>query len=432
MPLHKLWNTIEPKPGIFDTIIIDEASQAGIDSLILLFLTKNIIIVGDDKQNSPEAVGIREDDLTRLKNEYLKSFIFSDEFRPDTSLFDHAQRAFGNIISLREHFRCVPEIIQFSNNLFYRDMPLIPLRQPPPNRLPPLINSYISDGVCEGEGQYIINRREAEELVNNILNCIKDPRYKNKSMGVIVLQGHAQAQLIEKLLAEKLEPKIIYERKIRCGIPSTFQGDERDIIFLSLVIANNVHYRALNRINDQRRFNVAMSRARDQVWLFHSVKQSDLSPDDLRRKLISYFENPFKEKIFKIKKEIERLESAILYSQRKMGDQPEPYESWFEVDVALELLKKGYKIYPQYEVAGKRIDIVIEGDHDRLAIECDGDFWHGPEQYEKDMIRQRQLERVGWKFCRIRASEFYSNKDNTIEGIITLCDKYNIKPISYN
>ena len=148
MPLHKLWETVDAQPGMFDTVIIDEASQAGIDSLVLLLLAKRVIVVGDDKQNSPEAVGVLEDDIVRLAREHLNQFHFCKEFRPDTSLFDHAERAFGSLISLREHFRCVPEIIRFSNDLCYRDAPLIPLRQAPPNRLPPVMSRFIQEGVC--------------------------------------------------------------------------------------------------------------------------------------------------------------------------------------------------------------------------------------------------------------------------------------------
>lgn len=50
------------------------------------------------------------------------------------------------------------------------------------------------------------------------------------------------------------------------------------------------------------------------------------------------------------------------------------------------------------DFAGKRIDLVIEGNQAQLAVECDGDFWHGPEQDEKDSERQRMLERCGWQF----------------------------------
>jgi len=96
---------------------------------------------------------------------------------------------------------------------------------------------------------------------------------------------------------------------------------------------------------------------------------------------------------------------------------PKPFDSWFEVDVALELLRRGFIVIPQYEVAGKRIDLVVEGGQARLAVECDGDKWHGAGQYEADMQRQRQLERCGWEFFRVRESTFYANKKSALAGL---------------
>ncbi|HXG52850.1 MAG TPA: AAA domain-containing protein [candidate division Zixibacteria bacterium] len=429
MPLHKLWETTDPTPGLFDTVIVDEASQAGIEALALLLLAKRIIVVGDDKQNSPEAVGVLEDDIARLARDYLREFRFRDEFRPDTSLYDHAERAFGNLISLREHFRCVPEIIRFSNELCYTDAPLIPLRQPPPKRLPPLKTKYVNDGFCQGEGQRILNPVEADAIVAALQNCLEDDTYEGKTMGVIVLQGHAQAELIERRLAEMLEPKVREERRLRCGTPATFQGDQRDVIFLSLVVAPNHHFRALTGLPDQRRFNVAMSRARDQVWLFHSVQLHDLSREDLRWKLLNFFYNSDRQPIATPYEELLRLERELRHRSRRTGEQPSPYESWFEVDVALELLRRKYRIRPQVEVAGYRIDLVVEGLDNRLAIECDGEAWHGPDRFDQDMARQRQLERAGWTFVRVRESEFYAARDTSMHRVTEACEELGIRPI---
>jgi very-short-patch-repair endonuclease len=429
MPLHKLWETTDPTPGVFDTVIVDEASQAGIEALALFLLGKRIIVVGDDKQNSPEAVGVLEDDIARLARDHLGDFQFRDEFRPDTSLYDHAERAFGNVISLREHFRCVPEIIRFSNDLCYTDAPLIPLRQAPPKRLPPLKAEFVEKGFCEGDGQRIINRVEAEAIVWRIRACIEDEAYEGKTMGVIALQGHAQAELIEKRLAEMLEPRVREKRKLRCGVPATFQGDQRDVIFLSLVIAPNHHFRALTGLPDQRRFNVAMSRARDQVWLFHSVQLHDLSRDDLRRRLLHFFLSPGQ--AGGLYEELERLEREARRPSRGPGEQPDPYESWFEVDVAKDLLRRKYRVRPQVEVAGYRIDLVVEGLANRLAVECDGEAWHGPEQFEQDMARQRQLERAGWTFVRILESEFYADREIAMRRIIEACEELGIQPIGH-
>ncbi|MEM0203186.1 MAG: DUF559 domain-containing protein [Archaeoglobaceae archaeon] len=99
------------------------------------------------------------------------------------------------------------------------------------------------------------------------------------------------------------------------------------------------------------------------------------------------------------------------------------------MDVALELLRRGYRVIPQYEVSGYRIDLVVEGNENRLAVECDGDEWHGPDTFENDMRRQRQLERAGWKFVRIRASEFYANRQRAVELIEEMCKKLKIYPV---
>jgi very-short-patch-repair endonuclease len=425
MPLHKLWETTDATAGIFDTVIVDEASQAGTEALMLLLLAKRIIVVGDDKQNSPEAVGVEEKDIERLVRDYLHEFGFRHEFRPDTSLYDHAERAFGNLISLREHFRCVPAIIRFSNELCYTHAPLIPLRDPPPDSLPPLKAEFVSEGHCKGDGARIINRAEAEAIVKKVQECIEDKAYQGKTMGVIVLQGHAQAELIERNLAAILEPRVREDRKLRCGVPATFQGDQRDVIFLSLVAAPNHNFRALTGLADQRRFNVAMSRARDQVWLFHSVREHDLSPEDLRLLLLRFFSRPVCDAVYQ---ERDRLEREVRQARRRLGSQPEPYESWFEVDVALELLRRNYRVRAQYEVANYRIDLVVEGLSRRLAVECDGEAWHGPERFQDDMYRQRQLERAGWTFVRVRESEFYADQQKAVDRIVAACEKLDIRP----
>ena len=85
---------------------------------------------------------------------------------------------------------------------------------------------------------------------------------------------------------------------------------------------------------------------------------------------------------------------------------------------------------PQHEVAGRRIDLVIEGGQARLAVECDGDHWHGSDQYEADMDRQRTLERCGWEFFRVRESAFRSNKDAALARLWEMLEERDIRPNS--
>jgi len=193
-----------------------------------------------------------------------------------------------------------------------------------------------------------------------------------------------------------------------------------------MVAAPNEKIGPLTTAAAERRFNVAASRARDQMILFHSVIREDLSTSCLRRRLIEFFESTKPQKIAGIDRD--ELERRASQDNRSVVNPPDPFESWFEVDVALELLRKGFVVLPQYEVAGKRIDLVVEGGQARLAVECDGDQWHGADRYEADMQRQRQLERCGWEFVRVRESAFYSNKERALQELWQALEERNIVP----
>jgi very-short-patch-repair endonuclease len=164
----------------------------------------------------------------------------------------------------------------------------------------------------------------------------------------------------------------------------------------------------LTKPEDERRFNVAVSRAKEQIWLFHSVELEDLSNrDDLRYKLLDHFKNREKRQI---------ISSPLI--ERKPGAQPEPFDSWFEVDVYNDIVREGLNVIPQYKVAkGKyRIDLVaLFPDGTKVAIECDGDKYHGKEQYPQDIMRQKVLERCGWQFFRVRGYEYYTNRKQALK-----------------
>jgi very-short-patch-repair endonuclease len=411
MPLHRVAETVAVQGGAFDVVIIDEASQTGPEGLMLQYLGKQCIVVGDDKQISPEAVGVNVDNVRALMEQFLDDIPFAETLTPTSSLFDQAiVRYGGNRIMLREHFRCMPEIIRFSNDLCYHDTPLLPLREYPPQRLEPILVRHVVDGYREGGANRVINRPEAAAVVKTVIDCLNDPRYAGKSMGVICLQGQAQAQLIEKMLLDAVGPEPFEERHLICGDPYSFQGDERDVVFLSMVAASEGDGRsaALVRESYRQRFNVAVSRAKDQMWLFHSISAHELHPDCMRRRLLEYCYHP-------------RTQS--------LPQDLSLCESEFEREVATELANAGYRVIPQYPAAGKRIDLVVEGTKARLAVECDGDKWHGADRYEADMARQRMLERCGWKFVRVRGSSFYANRQREIARIVKQLDSLDIMPI---
>jgi very-short-patch-repair endonuclease len=194
-----------------------------------------------------------------------------------------------------------------------------------------------------------------------------------------------------------------------------------------MVAALNQPYAARTTTDDERRYNVAMSRARDQAWLFHSVTLADLSPSDMRHRLLTFFQGPAPATIPEC--DIEKLRLAVR-GHRTLENQPPPFDSWFEVDVCLALLERGFSVQPQVEVGYKRIDLVIEGTDGRLAVECDGEFWHGPDAFADDMVRQRQLERAGWTFERVRESAFYADRQAAIDKVVAACLALDVRPWS--
>ena len=90
----------------------------------------------------------------------------------------------------------------------------------------------------------------------------------------------------------------------------------------------------------------------------------------------------------------------------------------------------GYRVAPQVSVAGYAIDMVVEGAHDqRLAIELDGDKYHPPEQWIDDLVRQRTMERMGWRFWRCWGSSYYLDPDSCIDDLVQTLGSLGIEPL---
>ena len=431
MPLYRVAEAVKPGVDLFDVVIIDEASQSGPEALLLAYLAKKMVVVGDDKQISPTYAGVNHEDVNHLRARHLSDIPHSDAYGVHQSFFDLAEIRYQGRIRLREHFRCMPEIIQFSNNLCYASEPLIPLRQYGSSRLSPVVSArHVSDGYIKGTGQSVCNPPEAQAVVDEVVRLSEEDSYRGKTIGVISLLGGHQARLIESLLLSRLGSEVFEERQLACGDAYAFQGDERDVMLLSLVSAptEDRRIRSLTDEASRRRFNVAASRARDQMTLFHSATLNDLSPNDLRFELLQYCQNPSVQRAEYSGKPVAELERLAATANRQSVRPPEPFGSWFELDVFLKLVARGFRVLPQYEVAGYRIDLVIDGMENRVAVECDGDIWHGADKYEADMARQRMLERCGWKFWRLRESAFRMDSEDSLRDLWATLERERVFP----
>lgn len=397
MPLNRVIESIKLSENIFDVIIFDESSQSDIFSLCALMRARRAVIVGDDKQISPETIGVDQSNIYNLIDKYLKDVPQREWFDLQTSLYDTALRVFPSRLMLKEHFRCIPEIINFSNNLSYSGE-IIPLRYPKIHEklYPPINTVKVEDGVRDAAKP--INIKEAECLVDKVVSCCNDSRYSQMTMGIISLLGEAQGHLIESMLREEIGVEEMIKRKLICGDAYSFQGDERDVMFLSMVISNGVKFVPLIRENDVRRFNVAASRARNQMWLFHSVELTDLNVECVRYSLLNY---------------------CLNYSKYAANNENVDYifQSRLQKDIYNVIKNKGYNVIPEVEIGRYKIDFIVEGSRNRVAIICDGDLSKKKYNCKESLEIQLDLERVGWVFYRIRGSEFYYNSERILSKL---------------
>lgn len=401
---------LPPQLGLFDLVIIDEASQSDIWALPAIVRAKKLLIVGDDKQVSPSDIGVRESDTNSLRLRFLNNLPYGQHFLPGSSIYDLGSTMFASdIIRLREHFRCVEPIIAFSNRQFY-DSEIKPLRIPTPSeRLdPPLVDVYVRGGYRQGKTK-IINKPEANAVVEEIRRLSEEGTIGERSIGVVSLLGSEQAKYIQDRLLETLGEERFLRHRIRCGDAMHFQGKEADIVMISMVAAGTITA-ATGRMYEQR-YNVACSRARDRMYVFHSFTRDEVTDVDLRARLLDHLAHPLGES------------SPVDQELRALC------ESDFEREVFDELAQRGYPVVPQVRVGGFRIDLVVEGADDRrLAIECDGDRYHGIDRWMDDMSRQRILERMGWRFWRCWASSWITQRDVCLVDLIEALNTRGIEP----
>jgi very-short-patch-repair endonuclease len=413
MPLSRVVENFDPRTARFDVVIIDEASQSDVMALVALYLGKTALVVGDHEQVSPSAVGQDLGVIQNLIFQYLRNIPNADLYDGQMSIYDLARQSFGGTTCLVEHFRCVSEIIQFSNVISY-DGRIRPLRDASRVHLHPhTIAHRVSGSGRDGK----INRQEALGVASLLAACLEQSEYKKNdagqpmTFGVVSLVGDEQAIEIDNLIRAHISPDRYELHRVLCGNAAQFQGDERDVVFVSLV--DTAEHGSLS-LRDQelfkQRFNVAASRARDQMWIIHSLSpHHDLKPDDLRRQLIEHAEDPA------------RLMSALEEKEKRT-------QSSFEREVMKRLLAAKYRVSPHWRIGTYRLDLVVEGGGNRLAIECDGDRYRPLEKLPEDMERQSVLERMGWTFTRMRSSEFLRNPAGAMKPVFEKLEKMEIPP----
>jgi len=411
MPLSRALESFELGTITFDVVIIDEASQCDVFGLAAFGLARKVVVIGDHEQVSPYAIGFELDRGQGLIDEFLDGIPNKQLYDGKTSVYDLARQAFGGIIRLVEHFRCVPEIIQFSNQLCYGGE-ILPLREASTSQVyPHLIAHRVQGAVAKNK----TNDAEALEVASLITAICRLEEFEGCTIGAICMVGTEQALKIDSILRRRLSAAEYRRRRILCGNASQFQGDERDVVFLSIVdTAAEGETLALRSSDEWKRvYNVAASRARDQLWVVYSMDpHRHLKKGDLRLRLISH-------------------------AERGGGESPNGHSSNVKWDSAFEkslyerLTELRYSVVPKYQIGEFEVDFLINGGAGTKAvISCDGDRIVSEESVLSRMERQFTLERLGWNFIRLRASEYLMDEARAMRKVVRKLSALKIEPLA--
>lgn len=422
---------------IFDIIIFDEASQLKIQQIIpLVYRAKKLVVAGDEKQLPPSG----ESEEREEKFDNTKEIEEIKQLRGYKSFLEFCNNIFSKYQkSLLWHYRSeYEELINFSNHAFYKGQ-----IQVSPNIIRETKNKAI-EWVKIEENAFIEdskNEIEAQRVCEEMHRVLKE--YRGKSLGVIAFTKKQQ-ECIQKFISKKcdkdIEFKNLYEeaqnkenKKERIFISNIdeIQGDERDIIMFSIGYApnkdgkfNGLIVGNLNKEEGQYRLNVAITRAKNKIVVVTSIEPSIFNEIGSKSKGASLLQDYLeycKAVCDNDKAKINRILRKVNSNQsRKYGKNK--CESPFEVEVVDRLIKKEYTVDPQIGCSKYRIDIAIVHPKDKnryiLGVEADGAMYHSAKSAkERDIYRQKFLERQGWKLERIWSRDWWKNKDREIMRI---------------
>jgi len=279
---------------LFDLVIIDEATQCDMASCLpVLQRARRAVIVGDPHQLRHVSF------LSRQRQQRIGEQNELDADQQD--LFPYREKSILDLLSdtisdqqqvlfLDEHFRSMPQIIAFSNEEFYSGALKVMTQRPETVDLHCVRLRHVPDG------QKIrgMNDREAQRLVDEVAQRIEAeadlPDDVCHSMGVLS-PFRDQVDHLSSLLQERLSLRAMNRHEVMVGTAHTFQGEERDVMYLSLVVDRDAHPASFRFLNNPNIFNVSITRARNEQYVFCSVEPKDLSGDTLMGRYLASIAN---------------------------------------------------------------------------------------------------------------------------------------------
>jgi very-short-patch-repair endonuclease len=417
----------------FDLVIFDEASQLPPEDAVgAIARGRQLVVVGDPKQLPPT-------NFFLVTSGQVNAPLTEDGtpmYEDSESILEDFMGAGVPKSRLKWHYRSTHEsLISFSNISFYdSDLYTFPSIETSTERSG-LQFEHVPDGVYEGKG---VNHVEARRVADAVVRFAKEQLDQQQrgepmqSLGVGTFNLRQQLAIQDELEQRRREDPIIEPFFVR-GVAEPFfvknleniQGDERDVIYISVTYAKaadgklRYNFGPLNAENGRRRLNVLITRARQRMRVFSSMRGDEINAaattsegPRLLREFLSYAEHG-------------RLESAVVSA---MADTESPLEQ----DVLTELTRHGLTVVPQVGVAGYRIDLGVLDDtapgRFLCGIECDGVAYHASETArDRDRLRQQVLEARGWTIHRVWSTDWFKDRDGQIERLMSLVEEDRIR-----
>lgn len=402
---------IDLKADKFDLVVFDEASQMPTSEAVgAIARGKSLIVVGDPKQMPPTTF------FSSINVDAEEAYIDDME-----SILEDCRTLSMPSLQLSWHYRSRHEsLIAFSNNEYYEGS-LITFPSTDDNDTK--VHFVPVEGGHYEKGGRRCNQAEAEAIVEEIDRRLRTENLRHQSIGVIAFSVMQQG-LIEDLLQERLEQdKELQEAALEMYEPifvknlENVQGDERDVILFSIGYGPDkdgkisMNFGPLNNNGGERRLNVAVSRARHEMYVFSTLRSSDI---DLRRSKA---------------KGVEGLKHFLQYAEtRSLPSEAVKSLSSAKNDViarhiAAELENLGYKTAVNVGRSQFRVDVAVENKESPgtfgLAILLDGHAYRDTATTrDREVVQPSVLQGLDWKVIRVWSVDWIRNPKRVIERII--------------
>ena len=412
----------------FDLIVFDEASQIPMwDAVGAIGRGRSVVVVGDSRQLPPTT--------------FFQRLAQGDEPAPDEipedleSVLDECGAAGLPRQHLDWHYRSRHEsLIAFSNHHYYQNR-LLTFPGPQTANTGLGVRCVLVDGVYDRAGSQQ-NRVEAEALVAEVVQRLRDPARAGRSLGIVTF-SQAQQVLIEDLLdaARKAHAEIepafgAIQEPVFVKNLENVQGDERDAIFFSICYGPDAagkiyeNYGPLNQQGGERRLNVAITRARRELVVFTSVR-----PEQVATRTQALGAQHLRTFLDYALRGQQALAAAVSASPSGGADSP------FEAAVRDALAQRGHAVHTQVGCSGYRIDLAIVDPRAAgrylLGIECDGAFYHAAATArDRDRLRASVLTGLGWRLHRIWSTDFWQDPSGELERVEAAIAAAKAAPVS--